>query len=137
MRGFRDGEPRLRGLIKSPNDGFGLSASSLVGPERGTHDEETAEAYGWDIFRFSITRHVLTGAFVAVFAGPIAHLFLRDPAAVAATVPLIRVVTVAAVGIGIDGAATGTLRAVGTRVGRCMDVSSAATVRFRSPISVR
>lgn len=104
---------RMRGMVKAASDGFGAAASSLVGQELGIHEEDTAEAYGWDILRFSIGVQVLTGAILAVFARPIAQLFVQTTQAVAATVPFIWTVMIAVIGLGIDATATGTLRAGG------------------------
>lgn len=104
---------RMRGMIKAASDGFGAAASSLVGQELGGHDEATAEAYGWEILRFSIGIQILTGVVLAVFARPIARLFVQTPEAVAATVPFIWTVMIAVIGLGIDATATGTLRAGG------------------------
>jgi putative MATE family efflux protein len=104
---------RMRGMVKAASDGFGAAASSLVGQELGGDQEGTAEAYGWDILRFSIGVQVLTGVVLAVFARPIARVFVQTPVAVEATVPFIWVVMVAVIGVGIDATATGTLRAGG------------------------
>lgn len=104
---------RIRGMVKAASDGFGAAASSLVGQELGVDDETTAEAYGWEILRFSIGIQVLTGGLIAVFARPVARVFVQTPEAVAATVPFIWAVMIAVIGLGIDATATGTLRAGG------------------------
>lgn len=104
---------RVRTLMNAPNWGFGLATSSLVGQELGAGNELEAEAYGQDILRFSLTIFVLAGVFVGVFARPIARLFVQEPAAIVATVPFLWVVSISLIGLGIDGAATGTLRASG------------------------
>lgn len=104
---------RIRMLITTPNWGFALAASSLVGQSLGEDNEDVATAYGWEILWFSLVVHVLTGMLVIVFAHPIASVFVSSPTAITETVPFVRIAAVSVIGIGIDGVTTGVLRAGG------------------------
>lgn len=68
---------------------------------------------GADILRFSTACYVALAALVIVFAPSLAHLFVDDPTAVARSTMFIRIGALAAVGLGIDGSATGVLRGGG------------------------
>lgn len=104
---------RIRMLITTPNWGFALAASSLVGQSLGEDAEDVATAYGWDILWFSLVVHLVTGLLVIIFARPIARVFVSSPNAIAATVPFVRIAALSVIGIGIDGVTTGVLRAGG------------------------
>lgn len=104
---------RIRMLLITPNWGFSLAASSLVGQYLGEDDESTARAYGWDILWFSLAVHLLAAALTIIFARPIARVFVSDPDAIARTVPFVRVAGISAIGLGLDGVATGVLRGGG------------------------
>lgn len=104
---------RIRNLMNAPAWGFAISATSLVGQALGEGDEDEANAYGWDILRFSFVVYLAGGALVFAFARPITLLFVQEPGAVAETVPFVRVAVLSLIGKGIDGSATGVLRATG------------------------
>ena len=106
---------RIWGLMNTPGWGFGLASSSLVGQELGVGDETTAEAYGREIVRFAVAVYLVSGALVFVFAEPVVHLFVGDPAdpAVPLAVVLVRVACAAVVFQGVSGAAAGPLDASG------------------------
>jgi putative MATE family efflux protein len=104
---------RVRRLVATPNWGFTLAASSLVGQELGRGDPASAAAYGRDALRFSLVVHAAVGVPAVLLARPIAGAFLHDPAEVATAVPFVRVAAVSVVGVGVDGVATGVLRGSG------------------------
>lgn len=104
---------RIYFLLRTPNWGLSLAASSLVGQHLGADDEHEAEAYGWDILRFATVVYLVGAVFSFVFARALASLFTSDPATIAATVPFVRVIAVGTILMGIEGVATGILRAGG------------------------
>lgn len=106
---------RIWGLLNTPGWGFGLAASSLVGQELGTGEEDTAAAYGRDIVRFSVATYAILAAFVFAFTGPIVALFIDDPTspAVPIAIDLVRVACFAIVFRGIAGSTAGALDAAG------------------------
>jgi putative MATE family efflux protein len=106
---------RIWGIMNTPGWGFGLASSSLVGQELGVGSEETAEAYGRDIIRFSTAVYAVSAVLVFAFADPIVTLFVETPGdpAVPIAVDLVRVASVAIVFRGISGGAAGPLDAAG------------------------
>lgn len=104
---------RIRRLMGSPNWGFTLASSSLVGQSIGAGEPEEAWSYGWDIMAFSVAIHVLSGALAFAFARPIAGVFIDDPDTLALTANFVRVGAFGLVGFGIEGVATGVLRGSG------------------------
>lgn len=104
---------QIRSMMNTPNWGISLAASSLVGQELGKNEETEAEAFGWDIFRFSAAIYVTTAIAVLVFARPLTTLFIQDPDTVSGAVTFVRIGAISAIGGGIDGVSTGILRAGG------------------------
>jgi putative MATE family efflux protein len=106
---------RVRDLLNTPGWGFGLASSSLVGQQLGTGDEGTAEAYGRDVIRFGVAVYLVSAALVAVFAEPIARVFVGNPTspALPVAVALIYATCVGIVFKGLSRTATGPLRASG------------------------
>ncbi|MFP8954028.1 MATE family efflux transporter [Natrialbaceae archaeon A-arb3/5] len=106
---------RIWGLMNTPGWGFGLAASSLVGQELGTGDEQRAEEYGREITRFSVTVYIIAAAIVFVFAEPIALAFTSDPGelSIPITVSLIYAACGAVVLQGVYRSIEGALRASG------------------------
>lgn len=104
---------RMRRLMRSTANGFGMAASSLVGQELGRGDELAAEEYASDLIRFSAVIYVAVAAVVVALARPLAHVFTDDPEAIRATVPFIRVAAVSFVAMGVDYSFTGILKAAG------------------------
>ncbi|MFB6163387.1 MAG: MATE family efflux transporter [Halococcoides sp.] len=108
---------RIWGLMNTPGWGFGLAASSLVGQQLGTDDEDVAAAYGREITIFSVGTYLLAAGLVAVFARPIVGLFVAagDPAVPIAVV-LVYAACVAIVPQGVSSAIAGALDATGDTV---------------------
>jgi putative MATE family efflux protein len=106
---------RVRDLLNTPGWGFGLASSSLVGQQLGTGDEETAEAYGREVIRFGVAVYLVSAVLVAVFAEPVALVFVGDPTspALPVAVALIYATCVGIVFKGLSRTATGPLRASG------------------------
>jgi putative MATE family efflux protein len=104
---------QIRLLLYSPDWGFSLAASSLVGQSLGEGDPDEARSYGWDVLKLSTVSFVVLASFAFVFARPISGVFVNDPTTIEHTTDFVRVASVSAVGYGIDGAATGTLRGSG------------------------
>lgn len=106
---------RIWGLMNTPGWGFGLAASSLVGQELGTGDEQTAEAYGREIIRFAVAVYLVSAGIVFLFAEPIVVAFVGNPAdpSVPVAVSLVSFACVAVVLQGVSGGAAGPLDASG------------------------
>lgn len=106
---------RIWGLLNTPGWGFGLAASSLVGQALGKGDEQTAEAYGWDIMYISVATYVLVAVIISVFADPIVAGFVADgnQATVSAAVPLVYAACAAIVAQGVNRSIAGALDATG------------------------
>ncbi|MFB6131463.1 MAG: MATE family efflux transporter [Salinigranum sp.] len=104
---------RLQRQMNAPSWGFSVSASSLVGQHLGGGDESEAENYAWDIIRFSTVVYAVSAAFLVAFAAPLAHLFVRDPRAIAGTVPFVRAAGIALLASGIERTVTGVLQGTG------------------------
>jgi putative MATE family efflux protein len=104
---------RVRGVINSVRWGFSIASSTLVGQRLGTDDENAAAAYGAAIIRLSLIVYVVVAVLVIAFSRPIATLFVSDPAAVSQAATFVVVGAASAVGLGVDGAATGALRGAG------------------------
>ncbi len=106
---------RIWGIMNTPGWGFGLAASSLVGQELGRSDEGTAEAFGYEITRFSVATYLVSAVLVVAFADRIVYLFIQD--GTNASVPLaITMVYVAALAIipqGVNSTIAGALDATG------------------------
>lgn len=104
---------RVRNQMNAPGWGFSISASSLVGQALGADDEQGASAYAWDVITFSVIVYAVSAGLVIVLARPITLLFVREPAAVAVTVPFVAVSAASLFGLGIDSTVTGVLKATG------------------------
>ncbi len=135
---------RVRGVINSVQWGFSIASSTLVGQRLGADEERAAGSYGAAIIRLSVVVYVAVAAIVIVFATPIASLFTTDPAAISQAASFVVVGAISAVGLGIDGAATGALRGAGdTRwpfvaslIGRYAFALPAAAIGLVTPIGV-
>lgn len=104
---------RVRGLMGTPGWGFSLASSSLVGQELGTGDEATAEAWARDIIRFAVATYVVVALAVGVGAEQIGRLFVDDPTIMPLVTAFIYAACLGIVWRGVDGGATGPLRASG------------------------
>jgi Na+-driven multidrug efflux pump len=106
---------RIWGLMNTPGWGFGLAASSLVGQELGTGDEEAAESYGREIVRFSVVTYLVFAGLVAAVARPIVLVFVGDPGdpSVPVAVALVYAACLAVVAQGVNSTVAGALDASG------------------------
>lgn len=135
---------RVRAVINSVRWGLSIASSTLVGQRLGADDEGTAGDYGAAIIRLSVVVYVAVAIVVIAFSRPIAGLFTTDPEAIGRAATFIVIGAVSAVGLGIDGAATGALRGAGdTRwpfvaslIGRYAFALPAAVVGLVTPIGV-
>jgi len=135
---------RIRALINGLNWGLATAASSLVGQHLGAGDENEAGAYAADILRLAVVLYVALAIVVLVFADPIAGLFVAEPEAHRLTAAFVVAAAISGVGIGIDGAATGTLIGAGdtrlpflaTLVGRYVVALPVAVVGLFTPLGV-
>lgn len=135
---------RVRAMINSVNWGMSLASSSLVGQRLGADEEAEAGAYGAEIIRLTMLIYVGLAAVVILFASPLAELFVSGPEEVAVTTTFVAVAAVSAVGLGLDGTASGALVGAGdTRwpfvaslVGRYAFALPAALVGLVTPLGV-
>jgi len=104
---------RVRMLMDTPNWGFSLASSSLVGQELGTDDEAEADAWARDVLRFCLATYVVIAAGVFAAAEPIGRVFVDDPAVLPTVTVFIWAAAVSVVFNGLYGGATGPLRASG------------------------
>ncbi len=104
---------RIRALMTTPNWGFSMASSSLVGQALGEDDEHAAGKWASDVFRFSLAVFAVIAVSVFVFARPIGRVFVDDPAILPTVATFVRVACVAVVFSGVYGGATGPLRASG------------------------
>jgi len=104
---------RIRSLMRSTGAGFSMAASSLVGQALGRDDELAADDYSRDSIRISAATYLVSVVLVLVFAGPLTHLFVDDPAVVSQTTPFIRIAAISFLGYGMDSTFTGILKAAG------------------------
>ena len=104
---------RVRALMDTPNWGFSMASSSLVGQALGRDDEDDAGAWAHDIIRFSVAVYAVIAVGVFVFAAPIGRVFVDDPAILPTVTTFIRVACLGVLFSGVYGGATGPLRASG------------------------
>lgn len=109
---------RIWGIMNTPGWGFGLVSSSLVGQSLGQSDEQTAEAYGRDIIRFSVSTYIVSAILIAIFAEQIVRLFVDSPTApeIPIAVTLVYAACVAVILQGVSSGAAGPLDASGDTV---------------------
>jgi Na+-driven multidrug efflux pump len=104
---------RVRELMGTPGWGFSLASSSLVGQALGEADEGAAAAWATDVIRFSVAVYLLVAGGVAVFAEQVGRLFVEDPSILGLVVTFIHVACLSITFRGVEGGATGPLRASG------------------------
>lgn len=104
---------RVRALMDTPNWGFSLASSSLVGQALGEDDETMADLWARDVLRLSMAVYVLIAAAVFVLARPISRVFVQEPAILPLVTVFVAVAAVSVVFSGVNGSATGPLRASG------------------------
>lgn len=135
---------RVRSIINSVNWGMSLASSSLVGQHLGAGDESEAGAYGASIIRLTLVLYLGMAIVVVVFADPIARIFVSGDAEIAQTTIFVAFGAASAIGMGLDGAATGALIGAGdTRwpfvaslVGRYAFALPAAALGLVTPVGV-
>jgi putative MATE family efflux protein len=135
---------RVRALINSVNWGMSLASSSLVGQQLGADEESEAGAYGAGIIRLTMLIYLVVSGTVVLSAVPIARLFVSGSEAVGVTATFVVVAAVSAVGLGLDGTASGALIGAGdTRwpfvaslAGRYVFALPAALVGLVTPLGV-
>jgi len=104
---------RVRALMDTPNWGFSLASSSLVGQALGEDDERLADLWARDVLRLSAAVYVVIAVGVFAFAQPISRVFVQDPAILPLVTVFVAVAAVSVVFSGVNGGATGPLRASG------------------------
>jgi len=104
---------RVRGLMNTPNWGFSMASSSLVGQSLGEGDENEAGAWAHDVLRFSLAVYAVIAAGVFVLARPIGQVFVDNPDILPTVTTFIRVACLGVLFSGVYGGATGPLRASG------------------------
>jgi len=104
---------RVRGLMDTPNWGFSMASSSLVGQALGADDEAEAGEWAGDVLRFSLAMYVVIAVGVFVLARPIGAVFVDNPETLPTVTAFIRVACVGVLFSGVYGGATGPLRASG------------------------
>ncbi len=104
---------RVRALLDTPNWGLSLASSSLVGQALGKNDEADATAWASDVFRLSVGVYLLVAATTVLFSRQIAGVFVDDPTVVGQVTVFVAVACLSVVFRGVDGGATGPLRASG------------------------
>jgi len=104
---------RVRALMETPNWGFSMASSSLVGQALGADDEREAGEWARDVLRFSLAVFAVIAAGTFVLARPIGRVFVDDPAILPTVVVFIRVTCLGVLFSGVYGGATGPLRASG------------------------
>lgn len=135
---------RVRALINSVNWGMSLASSSLVGQHLGADEESEAGAYGAGIIRLTMLIYLVVSGTVVLSAVPIARLFVSGSEAVGVTATFVVAAAVSAVGLGLDGTASGALIGAGdTRwpfvaslAGRYVFALPAALVGLVTPLGV-
>ncbi|WP_254536337.1 MATE family efflux transporter [Halomarina litorea] len=104
---------RVRDLLDTPNWGFSLASSTLVGQALGRGEEREAAAWGRDVLRFTVAVYAVLAASVLVFAEQVSRLFVDDPAILPLVTAFVVVTCVSVVFRGVDGGCVGPLRASG------------------------
>jgi putative MATE family efflux protein len=104
---------RVRDLLDTPNWGFSLASSTLVGQALGRGDEAAARNWGRDVLRFTVAVYALLAAVVLVLAEQVSRLFVSDPAIVPLVTAFVIATCVSVVFRGVDGGSIGPLRASG------------------------
>ncbi|MFU1781190.1 MATE family efflux transporter [Haloarcula japonica] len=104
---------RVRALLDTPNWGLSLASSSLVGQALGDDDEDEATVWAQTVLRLSIGVYIVVAATLLPFSRGIARLFVSDPTVLPLVTVFVAVACASVVFRGVDGGATGPLRASG------------------------
>jgi len=104
---------RVRALLDTPNWGLSLASSSLVGQALGENDEHEATLWARTVLRLGIGVYVVVALSVLPFSRQVGRLFVDDPAVLGLVATFVAVACASVVFRGVDGGATGPLRASG------------------------
>ncbi len=104
---------RILSLSFLPGFGFATAAAALVGQNLGAGDARRAERSGWLATWMSVALMSATGVLAALFAEPIARLFVDQPSVVAGTVSFIYMLGVSQPLMAVDFTLGGALRGAG------------------------
>jgi putative MATE family efflux protein len=104
---------RVLGLSFLPGLGFGVAAGALVGQHLGAGNPALAERSGWTAQAMALALMSLGGAVLFLAAGPVARLFVDDPAVVDHAVDFIHVLAVCQPLMAVDFVMSGALRGAG------------------------
>ena len=104
---------RVRALLDTPNWGLSLASSSLVGQALGENDEREATVWARTVLRLGIGVYVVVALSLLPFSRQVGRLFVDDPAVLGLVATFVAVACASVVFRGVDGGATGPLRASG------------------------
>lgn len=104
---------RVRALLDTPNWGLSLASSSLVGQALGENDEREATVWARTVLRLGIGVYVIVALSLLPFSRQVGRLFVDDPAVLGLVATFVAVACASVVFRGVDGGATGPLRASG------------------------
>ncbi|WP_276273157.1 MATE family efflux transporter [Haloarcula litorea] len=103
---------RVRALLDTPNWGLSLASSSLVGQALGEDDEPAATAWARTVLRLGVGVYLAVAAALLPFSRQVGRLF-ADGEVLGLVTAFVAVACASVVFRGIDGGATGPLRASG------------------------
>ncbi|WP_254279632.1 MATE family efflux transporter [Haloarcula marina] len=104
---------RVRALLDTPNWGLSLASSSLVGQALGENDEREATAWASTVLRLGVGVYLVVVLGLLPFSRQVGRLFVDDVAVLGLVTVFVAVACVSVVFRGVDGGATGPLRASG------------------------
>ncbi|HEV7735366.1 MAG TPA: MATE family efflux transporter [Candidatus Binatia bacterium] len=104
---------RVLALSFLPGLGFATAAGALVGQNLGADRPADARESGWAAMRLAIGMMTVAGAAIFVAAGPIARLFVSDPAVASEAESFIRILAIAQPMMAVDFVMGGALRGAG------------------------
>ncbi|MBX0304189.1 MATE family efflux transporter [Haloarcula salinisoli] len=102
---------RVMLLALMPAWGYATAASTLVGQQLGSGDEESASDYGWQTLRVALAVQLAVAAVLVAFARPIVSLFGTAYPALAAQ--FVRVFGLLVAGFSVSRTMRGSLRGAG------------------------
>src|SRR6056297_157277 len=102
---------RVMLLALMPAWGYSTAASTLVGQQLGSGDEQSASDYGWQTLRVALAVQLAVAAVIVVFARPIVSLFGTEYPGLAAQ--FVRVFGLLVAGFSVSRTMRGSLRGAG------------------------